>query len=127
LGIRSRVIFVGISSQVPELLRSVVDVFVMPSIYEGLPIALLEAQAAGLPCVVSDTVSREAMVSQGSVKFLSLERGPNAWAAEINEVLKSGQPELDVRGLMRGGDFNIVVSAQMIQQLYDTAAKPIGQ
>lgn len=53
MGIAHHVIFTGVRSDVPQLMQAM-DVFVFPSLYEGLPVTIVEAQAAGLPCVISD-------------------------------------------------------------------------
>lgn len=77
LGIQDSVHFPGARRDTPALYGAM-DVFAMPSRYEGLSMALLEAQAAGLPCVVSDTVSRESDVT-GRMDFLPADHtGP--WA-----------------------------------------------
>lgn len=78
LGVADSVQFLGVRSDVPELL-SAMDVFVFPSLYEGMPNTVLEAQTSGLPCVVSDTITGEAKVTE-LVHFLSLNQGPDAWA-----------------------------------------------
>lgn len=57
-GLQDNVIFAGVRSDVPELLQAM-DVFIFPSINEGLPVSIIEAQAAGLPCVISDGVPLE--------------------------------------------------------------------
>lgn len=77
------VIFTGVRSDVPALL-SAMDVFVFPSFYEGMPNTVIEAQATGLPCIVSDTITREANVT-GLVYYLSL-RDPVKWAEETLRI-----------------------------------------
>lgn len=77
LGLEQSVIFTGIRSDVPHLL-SAMDVFVMPSLFEGMPNTVIEAQATGLPCVIADTITREANIT-GLVEYLPLEN-PAAWA-----------------------------------------------
>lgn len=78
LGIGNRVIFAGVRSDIPNLL-SAMDVFVFPSLYEGMPNTVIEAQATGLPCVIADTITREADIT-GLVQYLSLEDSPEIWA-----------------------------------------------
>ena len=84
LGIFDRIIFTGVRSDVPSLL-SAMDAFVFPSFYEGMPNTVIEAQAAGLPCVISDRITREADIT-GLVKFLPLE-SPEKWAGETLQVI----------------------------------------
>jgi len=121
LGICSRVIFAGESSRVAELMRSAMDLFVMPSLHEGLPLVLLEAQAAGLPCLVSDVVSREAMISDGTIQFLPLASGVEAWGNAISSLLETSTRRPDLLARMVNSDFNVAVSAHRLEDLYDMA------
>lgn len=75
------VIFTGARNDVPELM-SIMDCFIFPSLYEGLGIVLLEAQAAGLKCVVADTVPQETTVTN-SVFRLPLTCDSETWAGVI--------------------------------------------
>ena len=77
LGLEQSVIFTGVRSDIPQLM-SAMDVFVMPSLFEGMPNTVIEAQATGLPCVIADTITREANIT-GLVEYLPLEN-PQAWA-----------------------------------------------
>mgnify|MGYP000313262671 CR=1 FL=1 len=70
LGIYEKIIFTGVRSDVPALL-SAMDLFVFPSLYEGMPNTVIEAQATGLPCIVSNTITREADIT-GLVHYLPL-------------------------------------------------------
>lgn len=58
------------------------DVFLMPSLFEGLPVVGIEAQASGLPCVFSDTITDEIILSDRAVR-LSLEQPDEVWAKEL--------------------------------------------
>ena len=78
LGIEESVILTGIRSDVPALL-SAMDVFVFPSFYEGMPNTVIEAQATGLPCVIADTITKEAGVTE-CVYYKSLTDSKDAWA-----------------------------------------------
>ena len=84
LGIADKVIFYG-GSNSPEKLMNCMDCFVMPSIFEGFPVTLVEAQAAGLPCLVSDIVSKEVNVT-GYVEFASLKESPCEWVKKISKL-----------------------------------------
>jgi len=78
LAIADRVIFAGIRSDIPQVL-SAMDVFVFPSLYEGMPNTVIEAQATGLPCIIADTITREADIT-GLVQYLPLELESAEWA-----------------------------------------------
>ena len=75
MNLTESVVMTGVRSDVPELLQAM-DIMVFPSLFEGLPVTLIEAQASGLPCIVADTITPEVGISD-SLKFLSLERGPD--------------------------------------------------
>ncbi len=77
------VLFLGIRDDINKLLQAF-DAFVLPSLFEGLPIVGIEAQAAGLPCIFSDTITQETKVTK-NVEFLSLNDSPNKW---IDQILK---------------------------------------
>ena len=86
LGIRDHVVFAGRHSDVPTVLKSACDVFLFPSLFEGLGLAAVEAQAAGLPCVMADLIPAEADVVAGLVTRLSLDREPAVWADALIEA-----------------------------------------
>ncbi len=84
-GLNNSVIFLGGVTNVNEYLNAM-DIFLLPSFFEGLPISLIEAQASGLPCIVSDTVSKEAKLSE-DVHYLSLSIGAKKWANYILHIV----------------------------------------
>ncbi|WP_302048288.1 glycosyltransferase family 1 protein [Megamonas funiformis] len=95
-GLQDNVKFLGLRKDVKDL-YNVMDVFVLPSWYEGLPVVSVEAQANGLPCFVSDKVSKECNLSS-SMHFISLDKNADIWSKEIlNSKLtrnKSAKQEL---------------------------------
>lgn len=78
LHLEDSVIFAGIRSDIPKML-SAMDIFVFPSFYEGMPNAVIEAQAIGLPCVIADTITKEADIT-GLVEYASLDLDAKIWA-----------------------------------------------
>lgn len=78
LGIQDHVIFLGVRSDVPDIL-SAMDVFIFPSLYEGMPNVVIEAQATGLPCVISDSITNEVKLSD-LVKSCSLDDDIKIWS-----------------------------------------------
>ena len=87
MGLTDSVIFTGVRSDVPALM-SAMDVFVFPSFYEGMPNTVIEAQATGLPCVIADTITREADIT-GLVKYLSLSDTAERWSEEAVSLVSS--------------------------------------
>lgn len=78
LNLQDQVILAGQRFDIPALL-SAMDVFVFPSFHEGMPNTVIEAQATGLPCVIADTITREADIT-GLVRYLPLTESPETWA-----------------------------------------------
>lgn len=90
--IADRMYMLGSRTDVPEILRSS-DLFFLPSFFEGLAIVLIEAQAAGLPCVTTTTTTTES--NCGSLLYLPLEEPAPFWAEKLSDVL-DGKIELNV-------------------------------
>jgi glycosyltransferase involved in cell wall biosynthesis len=120
LGIGARVHTLGLRDDVPELMTGLCDAFVMPSLYEGLPVALLEAQAAGLPCLISDTISPEALVLPERVTPLPLEtqRWTDALASP-SPLPRLAAPSAVER--LRAAGFDAAQSWSRLTALYDEA------
>ncbi len=102
-GLSEQVSFLGMRRDIPDILQAV-DVMVMPSLFEGLPFVLVEAQAAGVPCVVSDTVSEEAKLTD-ILEYMSLESSEEQWADKIlsykSYVKVSKRAPLESRGFSK--------------------------
>lgn len=112
------ILFLGNRKDVPELLQAF-DVFVMPSKNEGLGIAAVEAQAAGLPCVVSEAVPEEALVVKQIVRCCG--NSPEKWAAAIREV-KEGRFENGEKAVRDAG-YDIHIVAKELSDFYLEKAK----
>ena len=79
--LQDNIIFLGLQKDIPYFLQAM-DVFIFPSIYEGLPVTLIEAQAAGLKCFVSDVVDKKVDIT-GLIDFISLKKNAKQWAEQI--------------------------------------------
>lgn len=112
-GLENHVIFMGVRSDVPELLQAM-DVFVFPSLYEGLGIAAIEAQAAGLPCVLSDRVPLAACIT-GETQRISLNNSPSFWAERI---LRQNRERMDTYQVIADAGFDIIENAKHLQNFY---------
>ena len=86
LGILDRVIFLGQRCDISRFYNAF-DIFVLPSLYEGLGLVAIEAQAAGLPCILSDTVTREVDVT-GLCRFVPITNS-GIWAKELSSILSA--------------------------------------
>ena len=85
-GIHSNVHLLGVREDVPEIMGAL-DLFLFPSFYEGLGIVLVEAQAAGVPCLVANTVPEDVQIVPELLKFEPLDAGADYWAFAISNLL----------------------------------------
>ncbi len=85
LGLEDSVRFLGQRDDVADILMAL-DVFLFPSLFEGFPVSLMEAQCTGLPCLVSDTITREVAITD-LVHFLPIHEGVEAlWVKELERI-----------------------------------------
>lgn len=84
LGLTEKVKFIGIRNDIHRILQAF-DVFVFPSVHEGLPVTLIEAQAAGLPCLISDTISKEADLQMDLIHYSSL-NDMSEWINRLKDI-----------------------------------------
>ncbi|MDL2345033.1 glycosyltransferase [Deinococcus sp. MIMF12] len=115
LGLKGCVHLVGSRPDVPRLLWAM-DVFVFPSTHEGLSLALLEAQAAGLPAVVSDGVPLDRRMRLEAVEVLGLAQKPAVWADAVARALARG------RAVPETLDFDIARTSRELLTFYAQAA-----
>ena len=109
LGIERAVLFLGVRDDV-NLLLNIMDVFVLPSKYEGLPVTLVEVQANGLPAVVSDAVTKEVKLAE-NYDVLSLGSGAEKWAKHIIEM--NGRRIENVESIVRAYDIDVLAKKLM--------------
>jgi glycosyltransferase involved in cell wall biosynthesis len=117
-GLLDRCTFAGVHNVVAPFL-SAMDVFVFPSLYEGLGIVALEAQAAGLPVIASSVVPEEIDVIPNLVERISLEDGPAVWASAVVEKLRSGNLKRgDGALLLQRSSFALPVCIERLSRIY---------
>ena len=114
LGIKEKVIFTGVRSDVADIMQAM-DCFVFPSLYEGLPVTLIEAQAAGLPCVVSENVSDECNKTD-LIERVSLDEPKNIWIKCI--LSKIGVIRQNTNEMIKMAGYDITFNAQQLQNFY---------
>lgn len=114
LGIFSKVRFLGVRNDVSELMQAM-DIFVLPSRFEGLGIVLIEAQFAGLHCIASDTIPRESAVSD-RIDYVSLKESPQTWARKILAHHNSDRNLKYLSGMNYEYDINSAV--KKLEQVY---------
>jgi glycosyltransferase involved in cell wall biosynthesis len=119
LGIAERVQFTGPRSDVARLMLGAMDVFVMPSLYEGLGLAAVEAQAAGLPTILSDQIPAEVDIVPGLLRFASINDTPAQWASAIlQHAGRTHVGQADALAFVNRSDFNIHRSLGELCRLY---------
>lgn len=115
-GLQQNVFFLGEREDI-NFLYSAMDLFILPSKWEGLPVVLLEAQASGLPALVSDVVTKEARCTD-SLYFYSLENSAEDWAKRIQEIIGNHSSRFDAKDLMNKTKFNIKKEAEKLRTIY---------
>ncbi|WBW98948.1 glycosyltransferase family 1 protein [Oceanirhabdus sp. W0125-5] len=114
LNLENSVKFLGVRDDVNELLQAL-DIFLLPSLHEGLPVTLIEAQAVGLNCVISDTITKEVDLGASLMEFISLSESNNKWAEKLlslNIINKDATNELRKNG------YDIQETAIWLQRFY---------
>ena len=114
LGIADKVHFLG-NRKDTERYYQAMDIFLLPSFFEGLPGVLVEAQAAGLKCLVSDTVTKEARATD-LVTYLSIEDPPEVWTGEI--LKQAGYVRRDTAEELRAEGFDVRRQAENYRRFY---------
>lgn len=115
LGLAGRVRFLGIRDDVPSLMQAF-DVLVFPSLHEGIPLTLIEAQASGLPVLASDKVSLESLVAPNTVQ-LSLDSSLGDWVAKVHSLAEGGRCS-DPIPLLTDAGYEIGSSVRGLQEAY---------
>ncbi len=119
MGLTNYVIFAGSRPDVQKLMQGAMDIFLLPSLYEGLPLVLLEAQAAGLSCVFSDVVTEEADVVKPLLRRVSLSQSASKWAEVLltQRSAVSATNQSEALSVVESSPFNIKKSVKQYMNL----------
>lgn len=109
--LQNNVLFLGLRNDIPEMLKAM-DVFLMPSLYEGLPISAVEAQAANVKLVLSTEVSKETQVSKNT-HFISLDESPKKWAEIILKEPLGNEPLPELT------QYDMKRTAKQLEEIYE--------
>ena len=123
-GIGDDVLFLGLRDDVAELFNSF-DCFVLPSLYEGLPVVGIEAQTNGVPCVFSDAITDEVKLLD-STTFLSLNESDDKWCAEIEYAMLKSKNRENAYLIAAQKGFSIDIEAERLKDYYITNARKLG-
>lgn len=117
LQLQDAVIFAGRRTDVERIYQAL-DVFVMPSLWEGLPLVLLEAQAAGLPVLASDRITGDVQCVP-NFRYLPLEAEPEVWAEQLRNLSEeTADRTADTAQYLRNRGFDIRTEAGRLRELY---------
>ena len=122
LGLEKNVQFLGQRDDANELYQAM-DVFVLPSLYEGLPVVGVEAQAAGLPCFFSTDMTKETKILN-TTKFIELTENSKKWATIILHEINNYK-RIDTTSEITENNFNISIEATKLEDYYDKYIKNV--
>lgn len=115
LSLSEQVTLTGVRDDVCDMMN-LFDLFLFPSFYEELGIALIEAQASGLPCVASDTIPDEAIITK-NVKQISLCESAEFWAAEMLSFVKLFKRK-DESHCIKAANYDIATATERLCEFY---------
>lgn len=111
--------FLGVREDIPNLMK-LFDVFLFPSFFEGLPVVLVEAQAAGLPCLISDSITKEVDMGVNLLNYLSIKDDIEKWIEEIKLIKDKQIPSYEERVLkIQKKGYEVKSNVDKILRLYD--------
>ena len=119
LNLKDKVIMLGVRDDMPYIMQAI-DIFALPSLSEGFPLTLMEAQALGLKCIVSDQVPKECNVT-GEVKYLSVNTPPEEAAWELLLLKDKKVDPVEMNRKVKAAGYDIKTNAMWLERVYSKA------
>lgn len=116
MGLEDKVVLLGVREDTNRIYQGM-DAFVFPSLFEGLPVVLVEAQAASLPCLVSSNVTKEIKITD-KIKFMNLKLSDSEWAKSLDNLLEFNGDRVDETNNMIRSGYDIKVVANRLERIY---------
>lgn len=116
-GLEKNVKFLGVRDDVDRIWQAM-DVFLLPSLFEGLPIVAVEAQAAGVPSILSDTITNDVKISQ-DLMFVSLKKSPDYWASIVDKMNRNNVDHSKIYNSFVKCGYEIKSAAEKMLQYYN--------
>ncbi|WP_270302333.1 glycosyltransferase [Baileyella intestinalis] len=118
LHLEASVVLTGNVTNTNEFYQAM-DAFILPSFYEGLPVVSIEAQAADLPCLISENVDHHCAITS-KIRFLSIQKSADEWAREILKCVALPHTDDNIGVLTKAG-YNIETEARKLEELYKSS------
>jgi len=118
LGLKDEVIFVGMQRQ-PEKFLSAMDVFIFPSLWEGMPLSVIEAQASGIPCLISNTIDEGVVITE-SVTRISIDSGVQPWQEilyDIKPIDRIATSAKNIKSIIEAG-YDASINSSKLERIY---------
>ncbi|MBO1512352.1 glycosyltransferase family 1 protein [Metabacillus sp. BG109] len=114
LNLEDKIKILGIRSDIHRILQAF-DVFIFPSLYEGLPVTLIEAQTTGLPCIIADHITKEVDIGAGLISYISIKNSPSEWS---NVVLRNKVRNIKSLEALKKSGFDIREVVKWLEVFY---------
>ncbi|MBH0161726.1 glycosyltransferase [Fictibacillus sp. 26RED30] len=118
-GFGEKVHFLGLRNDIPNLMKQI-DLQIFPSVYEGLPVVLVESQAAGLKSIISENITKEIDLNMGLIEFLPIEEASiNSWVDGILKALEKEKMSWEDRKyIMKNSGYDILDVIKSLEEIY---------
>jgi glycosyltransferase involved in cell wall biosynthesis len=124
-GLPTRFTLTGTRKDIPALMKGAMDLFLFPSLFEGLGLVMIEAQAGGRPCLYADTIPPEADVVPSLLQRLSLRLDANAWAEAILASRdRAYPPQEEALKLLYQSPYHLPTATRALEEIYGLSPAP---